>query len=214
MKTRRTTWQSALAVVLAAVLSLSGIANAFAEISFMESGNLSKAGMFYNPYTSLEDVLADTRVKHEQIADEGTTLVKNNGLLPLDSDTCGTIGVIGPNANSRAALIGNYHGTASRYVTVLEGIQDYVNGRCRVLYSEGCHLFADRVEPLAQANDRFAEAVTVAKASDTVILVLGLDETLEGEEGDTGNSYSSGDKNDLLLPWPQRLLLQRVLDVG
>ena len=150
----------------------------------------------------------------QRAARESCVLLKNSGLLPLDMDTCGTIGVIGPNANSRGALIGNYHGTASRYVTVLEGIQDYVADRCRVLYSQGCGLFVDRVESLAQPNDRLAEAVAVARASDTVILVLGLDETLEGEEGDTGNSYSSGDREDLLLPEPQRLLLDGVLAVG
>lgn len=150
----------------------------------------------------------------QKAALESCVLLKNDGLLPLDTDTCGTVGVIGPNANSRSSLIGNYHGTASRYVTVLEGIQDYVGDKCRVLYSQGCGLFADRVEPLAQPNDRLAEAVAVAKASDTVILVLGLDETLEGEEGDTGNSYSSGDREDLLLPEPQRRLLDSVLSVG
>ena len=150
----------------------------------------------------------------QKAALESCVLLKNNGLLPLDLESCGTIGVIGPNANSRSALIGNYHGTASRYVTVLEGIQDLVGDRCRVLYSEGCDLSEDRVEPLAQANDRFAEAVAVAKSSDTVILVLGLDETLEGEEGDTGNSYCSGDKENLFLPKSQRILLDGVLAVG
>ena len=124
------------------------------------------------------------------------------------------MGVIGPNANSRVALIGNYHGTASRYVTVLEGIQDALAGKGRVLYSEGCHLYKDRVEHLAWADDRIAEAVVVAKHSNVVVLALGLDETLEGEEGDTGNSSASGDKNDLLLPASQRLLLEKVLEVG
>ncbi len=145
---------------------------------------------------------------------ESCVLLKNDGLLPLDPDKCGTIGVIGPNADSRSALIGNYHGTASRYVTILEGIQDFVGDHCRVLYSQGCALFADRTEPLAQPGDRLAEAAAVAKASDTVILVLGLDETLEGEEGDTGNSYNSGDKEDLFLPEPQIVLLDRVLAIG
>ena len=177
-------------------------------------GVLEEEGSEYDalPYDIIEcsDAL---EVAHEA-ALESCVLLKNSGLLPLSTDSCGTIGVIGPNANSRAALVGNYHGTASRYVTVLEGIQDYVGDRCRVLYSQGCALAADRVEPLAQPNDRLAEAVATAKASDTVILVLGLDETLEGEEGDTGNSYSSGDKEDLLLPGPQRLLLDRVLAVG
>ena len=164
------------------------------------------------PYTAVEceEHLA---LAHEA-ALRSCVLLKNDGLLPLDPDTCGVLGVIGPNAYCRVSLIGNYHGTASRYTTVLEGIQDLTAGRSRVLYSEGCALDADRVEHLAQADDRLAEAAAVAKASDTVILVLGLDETLEGEEGDTGNSYFSGDKADLLLPECQRRLLERVLAVG
>ena len=84
----------------------------------------------------------------------------------------------------------------------------------RVLYSEGCHLYKDRLEHLAWEDDRIAEAVTVAKRSNVVVLVLGLDETLEGEEGDTGNANASGDKQDLQLPAPQRLLLDKVLSVG
>ena len=77
-----------------------------------------------------------------------------------------TIGVIGPNADSRAALIGNYHGTSSRYITVLEGIQDEVGEDVRVLYSEGCHLYKDKVESLAWNQDRISEAVITAEHSD------------------------------------------------
>ena len=128
---------------------------------------------------------------------ESLVLLKNNGILPLKKEDIRAIGVIGPNADSRSALIGNYHGTSSRYITVLEGIQDYVPEGTRVYYSEGCHLFRDRVEGLAWRQDRISEALSVAKNSDVVILCLGLDETLEGEEGDTGNSYASGDKADL-----------------
>ena len=177
-------------------------------------GTLGERG---SEYDSIPYKVVECR-KHLELAHraalESCVLLKNNGLLPLNTASCGTIGVIGPNANSRVALIGNYHGTASRYVTVLEGIQDLAGKTNRILYSEGCGLFLDRVEPLAQANDRLAEAVTVAKNSDTVVLVLGLDETLEGEEGDSGNSYQSGDKENLLLPESQRILLDRVLEVG
>ena len=162
------------------------------------------------PYTAIE-CPEHLRLAHEA-ALEACVLLKNDGLLPLKAE--GTVGVIGPNANSRGALIGNYYGTASRYVTVLEGIQNFMAGHGRVLYSEGCHLFADRVEPLAQSDDRLAEAVAVAENSDTVILVLGYDERLEGEERDEGNHCGSGDKDDLLLPAPQRRLLDAVLAVG
>ena len=47
-----------------------------------------------------------------------------------------------------------------------------------------------------------------------VILVVGLDETLEGEQGDTSNPYGSADKRDLYLPDSQRRLMEAVLAVG
>lgn len=147
-------------------------------------------------------------------AEKSIVLLKNDGILPLNKQKLNAIGVVGPNANSRVALIGNYHGTASRYITVLEGIQDEVGDDVRVYYSEGCHLFKDRVENLGQANDRLAEAQVVADQSDVVVLVLGLDETLEGEEGDTGNADASGDKTSLLLPKSQRDLAEAVLATG
>ena len=150
----------------------------------------------------------------DRAAAEGVVLLKNNGILPLRKEQYKSIGVVGPNANSRAALVGNYHGTSSRYITVLEGIQDAVGDEVRVYYSEGCHLFKDRVEGLGWKQDRVQEAVSVAENSDVVILCVGLDETLEGEEGDTGNSYASGDKTDLLLPQSQRELAEAVLKVG
>lgn len=150
----------------------------------------------------------------QQLARESVVLLKNDGVLPLKDVAGKTLGVIGPNANSREALVGNYHGTSSRYITVLEGIQDKVGHNTRVLYSEGSHLFKDRMENLAWENDRISEAVTVAKHSDVVVLCVGLNETLEGEEGDAGNSYASGDKDDLLLPASQRKLMEAVFAVG
>ncbi len=150
----------------------------------------------------------------EEAARRSVVLLKNDGLLPLNLEKIRTIGVIGPNANDRMALIGNYHGTASRYITVLEGIQDYVGDRARVLYAEGCHLYRDRVEGLAQPGDRLAEAQTVAEHSDIVVLVVGLNENLEGEEMHESNAGGSGDKADLLLPAPQRKLMEVIAGTG
>lgn len=151
----------------------------------------------------------------EEVAKKSLVLLKNDGILPLKKEALKSIAVIGPNANSRAALIGNYHGTASRYTTVLEGIQDYLaDSDVRVYYSEGCHLFKDRVEHLGRENDRVAEATGIAKLSDLIILCVGLDETLEGEEGDTGNSYASGDKETLNLPESQRALVNELSKLG
>ena len=147
-----------------------------------------------------------------QCAERSMVLLKNNGILPLDETKLKTIAVIGPNADSRIALEGNYCGTADRYTTFLTGIQDRFSGR--VIYAEGCHLYKDRTSGLAQAGDRYAEAIAAAEASDTVILCVGLDATIEGEEGDTGNEFSSGDKADLRLPQSQRILVDKILQTG
>ncbi len=165
------------------------------------------------PYTKVE-CEEHLRMAH-RVALESIVLLKNeNNILPIKKDKIRSIGVIGPNADSRAALIGNYHGTSSEYVTVLEGIRKYAGDEIRIFYSEGSDLFRDKTEHLSRDMDRISEAVTVAKNSDVVILCLGLDETLEGEEGDTGNSYASGDKEDLQLPLCQRRLMEAVAETG
>ena len=148
------------------------------------------------------------------MARKGSVLLKNDGVLPIDKSKVKTIGVVGPNADSRAALIGNYHGTSSRYITVLEGIQDEAGDEVRVLYSEGCHLEKDRVESLAWSQDRISEAVITAEHSDVGVICVGMAETLEGEEGDAGNSDASGDKKDLHLPRVQEELIEKVTAVG
>ena len=160
------------------------------------------------PYTVVE--CKEHRDLSERAARESIVLLKNNGILPLDREKLKTIGIIGPNADSRKALIGNYHGTSSEYITVLEGVRRSVGDEVRILYSDGCHLYENKTENLAREQDRLSEARIVARESDVVILCLGLDETLEGEEGDTGNSYASGDKVDLRLPKSQRMLVQAV----
>ncbi len=147
-----------------------------------------------------------------QAAGEGVVLLKNNGILPLKRDEIKTIGVIGPNADSRIAMIGNYYGTSSHYTTILEGIQSEAGKDIRVLYSEGCQLWKESAEGLARRQDRLSEALIVAEHSDVVILCLGLDETLEGEERDQGNGVGSGDKKDLLLPQVQRELMEKLLE--
>ena len=148
-------------------------------------------------------------------AEKSMVLLRNNGVLPLDPAKVKTIAVVGPNANSIPALEGNYNGVSSRYVTFLEGVRAYAKEHgMRVLYSEGCHLFKDRVQNLGLESDRLAECAMVAEAADVVIACVGLDATLEGEEGDTGNAFASGDKLNLNLPESQQKMLDALVATG
>ena len=180
-----------------------------------------RLGMMKDYPSPYEDITYDKVECPEHVklsveaARRSLVLLKNeNAFLPLDKNKIQTVAVIGPNANSRDALVGNYVGTSSRYITPLEGIQQYVGDDVRVLYSEGCHLYKDKVEFLAETKDRFKEAVIAAEQADVVVMCLGLDATIEGEEGDAGNEYASGDKLGLNLPGLQEELLETVTAVG
>jgi len=178
-----------------------------------------KLGMFdescqYDSITYEQNDTAEHRDKSREAAAKSMVLLKNNGILPLDKNAIKTIAVIGPNADSHGALKGNYYGTPSKSVTFLEGIQEALEDSARVYYSEGCHLFMTKVEDLAQPGDRISEAVSIAKRSDVVVMCLGMDCTIEGEQNDTGNSQAGGDKADLNLPGIQQELLEAVVATG
>ncbi len=181
-----------------------------------------KLGMFEEkdkqPFKDIKYSQVDSTEMRElnlRTARECLVLLKNeNHILPLDRAKIKSVGVIGPNADSRRALVGNYEGTASRYITLLEGLEDYLGENTRVFYSEGCHLYEDRMSNLGNVNDRLAEVKGVCRESDAVIVCLGLDAGLEGEEGDTGNQFSSGDKRDLNFPGLQHDILKAAYESG
>ncbi len=180
-----------------------------------------KLGMFDEdedvPFASIPYEVNDCyehRAFSLEIAKKSLVLLKNeNNLLPLDKKKIKSIAVIGPNADSRNALTGNYFGTASRYTTVLEGIQNYLEPGARVYYSAGCHLFKEK-PGLAAPKNFFGEAVAMAERADVVVMCLGLDSTLEGEQGDVSNEYAGGDKPNLNLPGHQQELLETICKTG
>lgn len=180
-----------------------------------------KLGMFdqddHVPYASIPASENNTRAHREknlEAARKTLVLLKNqNGTLPLQPASLRKIAVIGPNADSREALKGNYYGDTDRYTTVLEGIQDYLaDTDTEVVYSLGCLL--DHEKHNGDENQYIYEATGLAKASDAVVICLGLDATLEGEEMHKSNTYGSGDKPDLKFPGQQETLLKKVLDAA
>ncbi len=150
-----------------------------------------------------------------EAAEKSAVLLKNDGILPLSKEALKgkTIAVIGPAAASETVLYGNYCGTGSVTVTILEGLQQTYRAS-RILYAKGSHMYKDADEDVAAPDDKLSEAVICAKAADVVFLCVGLDATLEGEEGCAPNFGLAGDKRDLNLPACQRRLVEAVLSVG
>lgn len=146
---------------------------------------------------------------NRKMAQESMVLLKNNGILPLSSDIK-TIAVIGPNADDTRILTGNYNGTPSVYYTPLRGIQEAFGGR--VLYAKGSH----PTDPNAGnwSGSPLREALIAGSKADVIIMVMGLNPSIEGEEGDSFNGDVAGDKKDILLPEPQRKLFDEVARLG
>lgn len=147
-----------------------------------------------------------------EAARQSIVLLKNQGgILPLDKDKIRSIAVIGPNADETLVLSGNYFGTASEPVSVLEGIRAVVDLQTTVQYARGCEI-------LSSSQDGFDEAIQAARDSQIAVLVMGLSQQLEGEEGQTeGNEpgvKSLGDRMTLDLPVIQEKLLHAIQETG
>jgi len=169
-----------------------------------------RLGMFdddceYNniPYSVIE---CDEHKKlSRKMAEEGIVLLKNNGILPLDKSK--NVLVVGPNADNLNMLLGNYNGTPSDYTTLLRGIQGVCEGK--VYYAIGASLIGKDPH-----FDRERDAVVNAVDADVIIMCMGIDPSLEGEEGDDFSIDMSGDKPDIEIPETQKILIEKMHSLG
>jgi beta-glucosidase len=145
------------------------------------------------------------------VAQESIVLLKNsNNTLPLRKDLK-SIAVIGPNADALDVLLGNYNGTPSHPVTVLQGIRNHVSPDTRVLYARGCEL----VEGMSTTTDSTGDAVALAQNADVIVAVMGISPALEGEEMSVDlKGFSGGDRTDIALPAVQQSLLRALAGLG
>ncbi|MEL6824549.1 MAG: glycoside hydrolase family 3 C-terminal domain-containing protein, partial [Calditrichota bacterium] len=161
-----------------------------------------KLGMFdppeMNPYNKIAFDVVDSD-EHRQLAYEAAVksvvMLKNNGVLPL-KNTLHRYFVVGPNAASIDALLGNYYGVNPRIVTFLEGIVDRVSPASQVHYSPGTTLDRPNVNPIDWSSGE-------AAGSDATVMVMGLTRHLEGEEGESISSPYFGDRLDYNIPQNQ-----------
>ncbi|KAJ4759550.1 beta-D-xylosidase 4 [Rhynchospora pubera] len=127
---------------------------------------------------------------------QGLVLLKNeNGFLPLKRQKVESIAVIGPAGNDTDILGGDYTGIPCRPVSILEGIQDYIEN---TIFVPGCQNVS------CNSTSGFDLATDIARNSDYVILVAGLSLTEETEDLD---------RVSLLLPGKQMQLVNTISSV-
>ena len=144
-------------------------------------------GMFDNPQTgSLSNTV--TTAAHQQVAldmgEEGTVMLKNNGILPLNPDGNESIAVIGTDGGAGVEIAGGGSGSVNGTNTVwpLTGIEDAVGANVDVTYTAGDD----------NGTTDIPQAVAAAQAATDAIIFVSLP---EGEESDlTSLDLSSADE--------------------
>jgi beta-glucosidase len=164
-------------------------------------------GLFEDPYRysdeqrEKETVMTDEFLASARdISRKSIVLLKNeNQVLPISKDVK-TIAVIGPLANNKKEMLGNWFGQGDwrKCVSILEGIQSKVGSRTNVVYAKGCGIESD-------STQGFQQAVRIAKQADVVILSLGEGGYMTGE---------AASRASLNLPGVQQQLMEAIKATG
>jgi beta-glucosidase len=186
-----------------------------------------RLGLFENPYVDPDNAekttdSAEHRALALKAAQKTIVLLKNEkNLLPLDLSKLKTIAVIGPNADG--LHLGGYSRGPAHSVTILQGIQERVGSKARVVYAEGCRFtdkhqdwhgwFDDNVGLVDSTTqvDKIKNAVDTAKSADIAILVVGENESTNRE---AWSEQHRGDRDSLDLLGAQNDLVKAVVETG
>jgi len=161
----------------------------------------------FSKYTLLDNDIPEHDQVSLELARQSIVLLKNNGVLPLDRAKLKQIAVIGPNAASKSMLEGNYHGSASRAVSILDGIRNVASKDFKVTYAMGSPITTKTAiapwsgqdnttkRPVAELK---AEALEQAAQADVIVYVGGITAAQEGESFDRDSIELPPEQEDLL----------------
>ncbi|WP_262147280.1 glycoside hydrolase family 3 C-terminal domain-containing protein [Chryseobacterium foetidum] len=124
-------------------ISLKRVLNGWFELGMLDPKNA-------NPWSKIPISVVESQEHRNQalkVAQKSMTLLKNqNQVLPL-SKNIRKIAVVGPNADDGIMQLGNYNGTPSYTVTILEGIKKKIP-KAEIIYERGC----DLVDPSSKTS--------------------------------------------------------------
>ena len=187
------------------------------------------------PWDNLEDNIVEGEehlALSRKMALETFVLLQNkDNMLPLKADT--RIALVGPNADDREMMWGNYNGIPDQTITLADGLKARIPG-LKVI--RGCGLVgAENIVPIdpEHADDqeyvesrkrlqaRLLPALNIPailkelKDIDVVVFAGGISPELEGEEMNVPlPGFSGGDRTSIELPQVQRTLLQALKKAG
>jgi len=192
-----------------------------------------KLGLFDDPYRYCDEKRASTEIYTDanrraarEIAADCFVLLKNNplpggtggALLPLKKS--GTIALIGPLADAKENMPGTWSVAAdfSKAISVLQGLNETVGNKAKLLYAKGSFLdddsvFEQRAGMFGKSFKRdgrtkeqlLQEALNIASQSDVIIAALGESAEMTGE---------SSSRSSIEVPQTQKELLAALLKTG
>jgi beta-glucosidase len=185
-----------------------------------------KLGLFDDPYRYCDEKRAASEVYTDanrkaarEIAANCFVLLKNqNNILPLKKS--GTIALIGPLADAKENMPGTWSVGAdfSKAISVLQGLNETVGTKAKLLYAKGSFLdddsvFEQRAGMFGKSFNRdgrtkeqlLQEALNIASQSDVVVAALGESAEMTGE---------SSSRSDIEIPQIQKELLAALLKTG
>ena len=168
----------------------------------------------FNKYTIEDNDTPEHSKVALDVARQSMVLLKNDGILPLDRSKYKTIAVIGPNGASKSMLEGNYHGSASHPVSILDGVKMLAGSDIEVTSALGSPIRLDKRQAAWSAQDNTterpvdelkAEAVALAEKADLIIYAGGITPAQEGE---------GLDRDQIELPSVQQNLVKALYATG
>ncbi|GAA4872718.1 beta-glucosidase BglX [Ferrimonas pelagia] len=192
-----------------------------------------RLGLFEDPYRYFDKERADRDILTAEnlelardAARKSAVLLKNdNAALPLALDDINSIALIGPLADNKKDMIGNWAGAGDRRkqpVSLKEGLEARLGDNVTINYAQGAtyaHLHAegdtsphvgirsvgrDVIGKPAHAK-MIKEAVKAAKKSDVIVLAIGEEQRMSGE---------AASRVEITLPGTQRELMEELKKLG
>ena len=177
-------------------------------------------GLFDKPYIEnpeeSDKIYADPEYDKvaKQASYESMILLKNQDhFLPLKKENVKNILVAGPDADNKKFSLSRYGPKKISYKSMIEAFKAKLGNDINVTYSKGCSIIDSHwpeseilpFDPDPKDIADIEDAVTKAKTSDVVVLVMGEDDNVIGE---------SKSRTDLNLSGNQQLLLTKIHETG